>query len=96
MGENNRFAWVGEHLVAVISHPMGNDSEVKYMEKKWYQSKTVWLNVGVTLTGLLVALGQSPLLMDNIEALSLITTIQGALNIFLRFVSDTPIEKKVI
>jgi hypothetical protein len=66
------------------------------MEKKWYQSKTVWFNVVMTVLDLLAALSSSPLLADRPDVLAVLTTIHGAGNVLLRFITDAPIEKSVL
>jgi hypothetical protein len=52
----------------------------KVQTKKWYESKTVWLNVITTAVGILTLLSES--LPEEYTAV--ILTIIGALNVVLR------------
>lgn len=56
--------------------------------KKWYESKTLWLN-GLTLLAALLAMPElSAAVGGHVEALMV---IQSAVNIVLRFVTSTAI-----
>ena len=63
--------------------------------KKWYESKTTWLNIVTTLIAIVVMVReQIPVPEEYVWILVLVT---GILNIVLRvWFTDTEIEKKVI
>lgn len=61
--------------------------------KKWYQSKTLWLN----LVGLIIVVVEyagklnTPVLTPEVT-----TTVLAVLNIILRFNGNVPIERKIV
>jgi hypothetical protein len=64
------------------------------MTKKWWQSKTLWINVLVALAALLspirdffVQMGWSP---------EVVVTILAAVNGILRLITGKPIEKRIL
>ncbi|MHC4121385.1 MAG: hypothetical protein ACYSWO_28260 [Planctomycetota bacterium] len=60
--------------------------------KKWYASKTFWVNAltfGVGLVG--YAVGHE-VIAENPELISVLIAVQGALNVVLRFVTSQPVE----
>lgn len=61
--------------------------------KKWYESKTVWVNILVALIAFLESSQGAGLPYLTPEAWAMIIAV---LNIFLRFVTNQPIEKSVI
>jgi hypothetical protein len=59
--------------------------------KKWYQSKTVWINALVLIVGVLGYLMGHELIVDNADWVAILIAIQGAANVVLRFISYKPI-----
>lgn len=55
------------------------------MAKKWYKSRTIWINVLVSVTGIFTLLAEE-------IAMGAPLTIAGVLNIFLRAITKTKLE----
>ena len=62
--------------------------------KKWFQSKTIWLNVATFMTSGLAALAGSDWFKDNPEAAAIVGGAIAICNIVLRFVTKEPIVSK--
>jgi len=65
---------------------------MRHQQKKWYQSRTVWLNIATCVAG------ASPLLANFTGLISPLTyaillTAVGMANIALRFLTEQGIEK---
>lgn len=81
------------HVTETDRKRLHHKGEVKDMEtKKWWESKTIWFNVIMTILD--IAALQSVSAWLDIQTLALIQTVG---NVILRvWFSDTIIEKKVI
>ena len=60
--------------------------------KKWWKSKTVWVNVVALLAGVMGYVAGQELIQDNTQLIAGLVAMQGGLNVILRFISGTPIE----
>lgn len=60
--------------------------------KKWWKSKTVWVNVVAVLAGVMGYIAGQDLIQDNTQLIAALVAMQGGLNVVLRFISGTPIE----
>ena len=60
--------------------------------KKWWKSKTVWVNVVAVLAGVMGYIAGQELIQDNTQLIAGLVAMQGGLNVILRFISGTPIE----
>lgn len=60
--------------------------------KKWWKSKTVWVNVVALLAGVMGYVAGQELIQDNTQLIAGLVAMQGGLNVVLRFISGTPIE----
>lgn len=56
--------------------------------KKWFQSKTIWLNVVTFVTSGLAAISGSEWIQNNPEAAAIVGGLIATCNIVLRFVTD--------
>lgn len=61
--------------------------------KKWFQSKTIWLNVITFVTSGLAALAGSDWIQNNPEAAAIVGGLIAVCNIGLRFVTKESIGK---
>ena len=61
------------------------------MFKKWYQSKTLWVNILTLLAGGLGYFAGHDLIQDHASVMALLVAIQGGVNVALRFVTVKPI-----
>lgn len=61
------------------------------MFKKWYESKTVWVNVLTLVAGMVGYLAGHDLIADHASAVAVLVAIQGGVNVALRFVTAKPI-----
>ena len=59
--------------------------------KLFFESKTVWLNVITLAIAVLGVVSGSQLISDHPQVVAIIGAAQAALNIALRFVTDTSI-----
>lgn len=59
--------------------------------KRWFQSKTVWVNGLTVLAGTIGYLAGHDLIQDNASFLALLVAVQGGVNVILRFVTVKPI-----
>lgn len=60
--------------------------------KKWFQSKTVWVNLLTLVAGLIgYAVGQE-FITDNASLMGLLVAAQGGVNVILRFWTTQPIK----
>jgi len=62
------------------------------MNKKWYASKTVWVNALTVLVGVVGYMAGQEIIQDNATLLAGLVAVQGALNVALRFVTWRPIK----
>lgn len=60
--------------------------------KKWFQSKTIWLNVVTFVASGLGAISGSEWIKDNPEAAAIVGGLIATCNIVLRFVTDKGIK----
>lgn len=60
--------------------------------KKWWKSKTIWLNVVAVLAGVVGYVAGHEVIQDNTTIIAALVAMQGGLNVVLRFISGTPIE----
>lgn len=60
--------------------------------KKWWQSKTVWVNVLTLGIGVLAVFTGSEWIMANPQASAILLAVSGTLNMLLRFFTSTGIE----
>lgn len=63
------------------------------MTKKWYESKTIWVNVLTLVIAILTTVVASDVIPPEI-VLYITGIAVPILNVILRFVTDTPIEMK--
>ena len=61
------------------------------MFKKWYQSKTLWVNILTLSAGMLGYFAGHNLIQDHASVMALLVAIQGGVNVALRFVTVKPI-----
>lgn len=61
--------------------------------KFWWQSKTIWVNVIAILAAIISYFGM-PVDLDSETSMAIATIILGAINLFLRNKTHTPILKK--
>lgn len=61
------------------------------MFKKWYQSKTLWVNVLTLVAGTVGYIAGHDLIADHSSVVALLVAIQGGVNVALRFVTVKPI-----
>jgi hypothetical protein len=59
--------------------------------KKWYQSKTIWINVLAFIVSSLTALTNGDLIADNPEVAAIVGGIVAAINIVLRKITKEEI-----
>jgi hypothetical protein len=59
--------------------------------KKWWQSKTIWINAITAATATLTVLGGQQIVSDHPGASAAIVAVLGGLNIALRLVTLLPI-----
>lgn len=59
--------------------------------KKWYQSKTFWVNAVTLLAGVIGYVAGHDVIKDNANAVALLVAVQGAVNVVLRFLTIKPI-----
>ena len=57
------------------------------MTKRWYLSKTVWVNALVLVAGTLTYISNSEIIVEYPQVVAALTAIVGAVNVALRFVS---------
>ncbi len=55
--------------------------------KKWYQSKTVWVNVVAVLVGTVGYMAGNNVIQDYPSVVATLVALQGGLNVLLRFVT---------
>ena len=60
--------------------------------KKWYQSKTIWFNVGSMAVAGLTAIAGSDWIVENPVAAAVVTCAISIINVYLRKVTDTEIK----
>jgi hypothetical protein len=60
-------------------------------KKRWYKSRTIWLNSIVASVAVIGTLSQQSIIMDHPEAVAVVAAIQGALNVVLRIATVLPI-----
>jgi hypothetical protein len=63
------------------------------MNKKWFQSKTIWLNAVTFLASGLGALAGSDWIKDNPESAAVVGGLIAVCNIVLRFITKQAIAK---
>lgn len=64
--------------------------------KKWHESKTIWINALTLAVSVLTEIAASDLLSTQEKVVIAITGIViPIINVFLRFITSQPIEKKV-
>lgn len=62
------------------------------MGKKWYTSKTFWVNAIASVIGTLAYVAGKEFITSNPSLMAAVVAAQGALNVLLRFVTWKPIE----
>jgi len=60
--------------------------------KKWFQSKTVIVNLLTLCAGVVGYLVGDDLIKDNESLLALLIAVQGGVNVILRFITTKPIK----
>tara|TARA_Y100000004_G_C8767665_1_gene349301 strand:+ start:419 stop:604 length:186 start_codon:yes stop_codon:yes gene_type:complete len=60
--------------------------------KKWYESKTIWVNVLAFIVSSLTALTNGDWVSDNPEAAAIVGGVVAAINIVLRKITDKGIQ----
>lgn len=60
--------------------------------KKWFQSKTVWVNGLMLLAGSIAYLVGQDLIQNQEGLLAMLIAVQGGVNVILRFVTVEPIK----
>jgi hypothetical protein len=55
--------------------------------KKWFASKTIWVNLATLAVGVLGYLAGHELIVDNASLVSALVAVQGAVNVVLRFLT---------
>jgi hypothetical protein len=66
--------------------------ERNFLMKKWYESKTIWFNVGTMAVSGLTALAGSAWIAENPIAAAVVTCAIAIVNVFLRKITDEGIE----
>ena len=61
------------------------------MEKKWFQSRTVWANALMGIAGVITAVTTDGNL--NPKTVGILATVASFINIVLRMITTKPIEK---
>jgi len=59
--------------------------------KKFWASKTFWINAATLVAGVIGYIAGHELIADNASMVALLVAMQGAVNVFLRFVTWQPI-----
>jgi 3-oxoacyl-ACP reductase-like protein len=59
--------------------------------KRWWASKTFWVNAATLVAGVIGYIAGHELIADNASLVALLVAMQGAVNVFLRFISWQPI-----
>lgn len=59
--------------------------------KKWYQSRTVWVNAITVLVGTIGYVAGNSVIQDYPSAVAALVAFQGGLNVLLRFVTWKPL-----
>ena len=67
---------------------MANDSK---SPKRWYKSKTIWLNTLTAAIATLVTLGDQSIISDSPRASGVVLGALSVLNIALRIITVAPI-----
>lgn len=57
------------------------------MKKKWYQSRTVWVNAVTVMVGTVGFMAGHEVIQDYPSAVAALVALQGGLNVLLRFVT---------
>jgi len=57
------------------------------MEKKIWQSRTIWVNAVTLLAGVIGFIAGHELIADNASLVSLLVAVQGGVNVLLRFLT---------
>lgn len=60
--------------------------------KNWYQSKTIWFNVGTMAVAGLTAVAGSEWIAENPVAAAIVTCAISIINVYLRKVTDEGIQ----
>lgn len=60
--------------------------------KKWWKSKTVWVNLVTVMAGVVGYVAGHDVIQDNASLVAMMVVMQGGLNVVLRFVTGTPIK----
>jgi hypothetical protein len=60
--------------------------------KKWWKSKTVWVNLVTVMAGVVGYVAGHNVIQDNASLVAMMVVMQGGLNVVLRFVTGTPIK----
>ena len=60
--------------------------------KKWYQSKTIWINVLTLGVGVLAVFTGSEWIMQHPQAAAILVAVSGTMNMLLRLFTSTGIE----
>jgi 3-oxoacyl-ACP reductase-like protein len=60
--------------------------------KRWFQSKTFWVNALTVVAGTIGYIAGHELIADNASLIALLVAMQGAVNVFLRFITFTGIK----
>jgi hypothetical protein len=60
--------------------------------KRWWKSKTVWVNIIAVLAGVMGYVAGHEVIQDNAQFIAMLVAMQGGVNVILRFISGTPIE----
>lgn len=55
--------------------------------KKWYASKTFWVNAATLVVGVVGYIAGHEVIADNSQAVAVLIAIQGGANVFLRFIT---------
>jgi hypothetical protein len=63
------------------------------MNKPWYKSKTMLVNIGLAIVSVGVALQDTALITEHPQVVAVIGAVVGAVNMVLRYVTDQPIGK---
>lgn len=66
--------------------------ERNLLMKKWYQSKTIWFNVGTMAVSGLTALAGSSYIAENPVAAAIVTCAIAIVNVYLRKITEQGIE----
>lgn len=61
------------------------------MGKPWYLSKTIWVNGLTAVAGVLAAVAGAEFL-DGTQTAAVLAMVLGAVNVFLRAITDEPIK----